>query len=187
MKFGDQVKLTDEFWKKLTDVINSDRTFSKIKIDSKYNKFLCLKFRQRNTAIWLGSLDIDFTNVCGAVSVSTWNSSVTFQAWSFWENYQSVGGIGSRNISIDSYYGDEEMFPDNWEEIVPKKTIIFRLHDGFLPYEGIKPKMVQTGASCLLCKDYNPWMESNSFCYRCSSDPRNKYKIEEILVKMAFI
>jgi len=37
---------------------------------------------------------------------------------------------------------------------------------------------------CMICGDYNPWMEPNSFCWTCKTDPRNQFKIENIQSKM---
>lgn len=81
-------------------------------------------------------------------------------------------------------------WPDDWKTIVPKRMIVFRMNEGVLPYEDIKANQVHSGGKCLICKDFNPYMEEDGFCWSCSSDPRNKYKIEDIkesLVKMASI
>lgn len=195
MKFGDQAKLTDELWNELKTIIKTNYIVGRFpteKFNLIENKFLCVQ----NTIIcgsnyyWIASATEKLTEVCGGCTTEGWNSN--FEFWSFWGNHKYISGSdGLEETTLDVYHGGKKAgWPDNWKTIVPNQTIIFRIQDNVLPYEDIKPKPVQAGASCLICKDYNPWMEPNSFCYICRTDPRNQYKIEEIkesLVKMASI
>ncbi len=181
MKFGDQAKLTDELWDELKNIIKDDRGWYSNKLDSLENKFLCLQcstIMGINT-YWIASLTPKLTDACGGVGMTTWKSN--FEFWSFWINHKAVSGSVINNMSLDEYHSAAKAgWPENWKIIVPKRMIVFRVDNNVLPYEDIKAKPIQSGASCLLCKDYNPWMEPNSFCYVCRTDPRNSFKIQSI-------
>ena len=187
MKFGDEAKLTDELWNELKNIIKDDSGWYSNKLDQLENKFLCL---QHSTIIglntyWIASLTPKLTDACGGVGMTTWKAN--FGCWSFWIDHKAVSGDVPKEISLYNYHGGKVNWPEDWKIIVPKRMIVFRMDDGVLPYEDIKTKPIHSGGKCLICKNFNPYMEKDGFCWSCNNDPRNKYKIEEILVKMASI
>ena len=191
MKFGDKVKLTDEFWNELKSIIKEGGGWFSNKLDSLENKFLYVQYTNvtGSDTFWIASLTPELTNACGGVGRTEWRSS--FENWSFWIDYKAVSGEAIEESAFDVYHGaTKASWPQDWKNIVPKRMITFRMNEGVLPYEDIKTKPIHFGGKCLICKNGNPYMNGDGFCWSCEHDPRNVYKIEEIkekLVKMASI
>lgn len=188
MKFGDKAKLTDELWNELKNIIKNEGFWLNKDLNLLENKFLCLQYSKivGIDTYWIASLTEKLTDTCGGVGTTSWKSN--FNSWSFWIDHKAVSGDVPKEILLDDYHGaDKAKWPSDWKIIVPKRMIIFRIDKNVLPYEDIKIKQIQSGASCLICKDFNPWMEQNSFCYVCKDDPRNQFKIEEIYKNLSIL
>jgi len=164
MKFGDQAKLTDGLWNELKTIIKTNYIIGRFpteRFNLIENKFLCVQ----NTTIcgsnyyWIASTK-ELTEICIGCEVKKWDSN--FESWSLWIYHKYISGTdGIKETTLDVYHGSEKAgWPDNWKTIIPDQTMIFRIQDNVLPYEDIKSKPIQSGASCLICKDYNPWMET---------------------------
>ncbi len=180
MKFGDKVKVSDRLWKELISAINSVH-HSKIK-----NCFIYV----------VGGEDISLISLTDElipVFASTPSNKITknWELYIYWVDYKSTSGTFSFINFCDSHkYGKSNPVGPNYRDIIQTPTFTIDnipTSEIFPLAEQFKKLAQSSGGKCLICKDFNPYMNQDGFCWSCNSDPRNKYKIEEILVKMASV
>lgn len=184
MKFGDKVKVSDRLWKQLMDSINE---INNPQLENYFiyiigNKDISIIASTNQLTLTIGSLSADVSDG------TSWDNYI------YWKDYKDVLCPVKFINFIDDHpinkTGKFHPVPLGYRDIIQDPTITFNN----IPTTEIFPlvdeslKLIHSyGGKCLICKDFNPYMEADGFCWSCNSDPRNKYKIEEILVKMASV
>lgn len=185
MKFGDKVKVSDRLWKNLISIINPVH-------HPKMENYFTYIVSNNNIGI-IASMDA-LTSLLRSTS-SDILFGTNWEKYIFWKDYEDVRYSG--RILMDyfnnhptSKTGKFELIPPGYRDIIQNPTLTFDNipTTEIFPFVDESIKLIHlSGGKCLICKDYNPYMEKDGFCWSCNSDPRNKYKIEEILVKMASV
>lgn len=188
MKFGDFCKLNDRSWKEFCDIFDSNLIIE--------NRFLFLgqieypdsPQKYRTALATVDQNSVKFDKMCVNTSViyelNNKHSDQKYMTRHYvpWRDFDS---LIFRFEFIDYFnnhhcvFKDYNIIPNNHKLIVPQITTTFSVYDDVVPF--MQQIIKQDGGKCLICNDFNPWMNGDGFCWSCKTDPRNQFKIQNIL------
>jgi len=176
MKFGDKIKVSEKLWTELVETVPKPN-HSKMK-----NCFLFI-IGNSNKSIIL-SID-ELTDILGATDSENCIGT-SWEKYIFWRNYCDVRSAIKFVDYIDNHEinrtGKYQPVPGDYNKILQNKVMTFdSINTTELSIFEEISKSVLSGGKCLICKDFNPYMEKDGFCWSCNNDPRNKFKIENLM------
>jgi len=189
MKFGDFCKLNDRPWREFCDAFDDCLGLE--------NKFLFLgqieypnsPQKYRTALAMVDENSIAFDNLANTTSIVIEINRKHLDCLEFltrhyipWRYFNSsISRFGFREYFNNHHciFRDYNIISDNYKLIIPEITTTFSVYDDVLPF--VQEVKKQEGGRCLICKDYNSWMNGDGFCYVCKTDPRNQFKIQNIL------